>query len=306
MRCEPIRGTDGIARRIELRLDWRTYVRVDLDRCHQGDDHQHDCSDDCERRSGRQLEFPAFAPGELLPVIRIDRDHHGGRGGDEQGDVAHRLQSQAQARGHEQELVKGRPPQRESRDDYEDHRFERPQIDLVKVGREPFDDELLLRHAALRLERVQVEAQPMWGGEHRHHGSSGDDREEPNVRFVRRVGAIPGPHDKFRDKCDAEPRETDDPAAVKVGPDSHHQGKEGERTAAAAEIPLQPVKLEAAESEGDHLRPRPPDRPTSERAQRQSEADDDERLSPDLAIQQPEAGPGDQAECDCQPHCAGG
>ena len=176
----------------------------------------------------------------------------------------------------------------------------------MKVGREPFDDELLLGHAALRLERVQVKAQPVRSGEHCHDRSHADDREVAHVGFVSGIRAIPGPHHELRDKGDAQPREPNDPAAVQVGPHGHHERKEGERAAPAAEVPVQPVELEAAEREGDHLGPRSPDRPARQRAECQPEADDHERLSPHLAVDQPEACPCDQAECDRQPHGAGG
>jgi hypothetical protein len=110
---------------------------------------------------------PAARGGQLLPVVRVGDDHHRRGRRDEQRDVPHRLQGQAEACDHQQELVEARPAQRETRHHDEDHRFEWPQVDLVEVRREPFDDELLLRHAALRLERVQKEARPVRGGEHR-------------------------------------------------------------------------------------------------------------------------------------------
>ena len=270
MRSKPVRGADRIAGRVQLLLHRRIDVSIDLDRRDDRHDKQNHCGDGCEQRSCRQVQPPSTAGGQLFPVVRVACDHHRRGRGDEQGNVAYRLKGQPQAGQSEQELVHSRAPQRETRDDDEDHRLEWAQVDLVEVGREPFDDQLLLRHASLCLERVEVKAEAVGRGEHRHQRSGGDDGQESDVRLVRRVMAIPCPADQLGDQRHPQPGEADHPTSVQVGPDRHHQGKEVEGATAAAEVTLDPVQLEAAQGERDHLGAWSPDRPPGQRTEREA------------------------------------
>ena len=117
---------------------------------------------------------------------------------------------------------------------------------------------------------------------------------------MRVVVLVPGPAHQLGDQGHAEPGETDHPAAVQVGPEDHYQREVVDRAAAAVQITLEPVQLETAERECDHLRARAPDRRAGDRADREADADEDERLAPDLEVDQPEAGPCQQAECDAE------
>src|SRR5439155_11392029 len=82
-------------------------------------------------------------------------------------------------------------------------------------------------------------------------------------------------------------------------------GKEVEGAAAAGEVTLDPVQLEAAKGERDHLGAWSPDRPPGQRTEREAQPDDDKGLAPDLAVDQQEAGPRDQPKGDRQTERAG-
>ena len=262
------------------------------------DDDQREGGDGGERRTRRRLQLPFPRCGDLPPprAVRVDQDRGGGS--DEQRHIAHRLQRQRQRGDEQQELIQRGAAERKAGDRDQDHRLERQQVALMEVGREPLDDQLLLRHAAHRVEGVEIDAEPVRSGEHRHRRRGGDDAQELQVRPVSGVSSVPRPHHGLRGDGDAEPDEPDDPATVEIGPQRHHKREVQEHPAASAEIGLQPVQLEARERERDHLRARPPDGVAGHGGQREADADDHERLAPDLTVHQPEAEPRDHPERD--------
>ncbi len=115
------------------------------------------------------------------------------------------------------------------------------------------------------------------------------------------VGRVPRPADKLGHEGDAEPDETDDPAAVQVRPQRHEERKELKRAAAAAEVPLEPVQLEAGEGKRDHLCARTPDWSSGNGPERETHADHHKRLPAHLPVHEVEAGVRDQAEEDADP-----
>ncbi len=116
-----------------------------------------------------------------------------------------------------------------------------------------------------------------------------------------RVAAIPRPAQQLGNQRHPEPDEADDPATVEIGPQHHHQGKELEGAAAAGQVSLQPVELQAGQKERDHLGTRPPDRRARDGPDRQPDSGDHPRLAPDLPVHDPETRPGQQAEAQAQP-----
>src|SRR2546428_423917 len=94
---------------------------------------------------------------------------------------------------------------------------------------------------------------PVGRGKTPHGAGCADYAEDPYMHAMGGVGRVPCPADELGYQGPTEPHETDDPAAVQVRPQGNDERKPLERPAAAAQVALEPVQLEAGEREEDHL-----------------------------------------------------